>query len=95
MICVKTAHNQYYSHQIRFRQICNDVGITSTSALSPNEGLIIYNFIIYYYQEFVILANSADPDETPPFVSSHLGLRCLEMFLFACIQPVPQVRTLN
>ena len=27
-----------------------------------------------------ILANSADPDETPNFAASHLGLRCLYMF---------------
>ena len=66
-----------------------------------NEGLIRYNFIIYHYhdyQEFVlfILANSTDPAETPRFAVSHLGLRYLYMFLFfACIQPVPQVRTLN
>ena len=41
-----------------------------------------------------ILENSADPDETPHYVASHLGLLCLYMFLF-CIQPVPQVSTLN
>ena len=29
-----------------------------------------------------ILANNADPDETPRFAASHLGLRCLYMFLF-------------
>ena len=29
-----------------------------------------------------ILANSADPDETPRFAASHLGLHCLYMFLF-------------
>ena len=28
-----------------------------------------------------ILANSADPDETPRFAASHLRLRCLYMFL--------------
>ena len=42
-----------------------------------------------------ILANSADPDETPNFAASHLGLRCLYMFPFTCIKPVPQMRSLN
>ena len=41
------------------------------------------------------LANSPDPDETPRFAASHLGLRCLYMFPFEYIQPVPQMRTLN
>ena len=42
-----------------------------------NEGRLI----IYHYQECVILANSADPDETPQNAASHLSLRCLYMVL--------------
>ena len=42
-----------------------------------------------------ILTKSADPDETPRFAASNLGLRYLYMFFFACNQPVPQLRTLN
>ena len=29
-----------------------------------------------------MLSNSVDPDETPHFAVSHLGLHCLYMFLF-------------
>ena len=39
-------------------------------------------FIIYYLQGCVTLENSADPDEMPYFMSSHLGLHCLYMFPF-------------
>ena len=39
-------------------------------------------FIIYHFQESVILANSTDPDETSRFAASHFGIRCLYMFLF-------------
>ena len=41
------------------------------------------------------LANSAGPDETSLFAASHLGLRCLYMFLFEYIQSIPQMLTLN
>ena len=46
------------------------------------------------------MAISADTDETPRFVASHLGLRCLHMFPFffkknKLIQPVQQMRALS
>ena len=31
-------------------------------------------------------ANSADPDEMPPYVAFHLGLHCLPKYLFTGIQ---------
>ena len=42
------------------------------------------------------LANSADPEKTPFFLRRHIWVYvvCICSF-FACIQPVPQVRTLN
>ena len=43
-----------------------------------NEGLIISTIS----KSVFILANSADPDETPLITASHLGLRWLYMFLF-------------
>ena len=42
-----------------------------------------------------ILTNSADPDETPRFAASHLGLRCLYIYPFECIQSVPHVHILK
>ena len=33
-----------------------------------------------------ISANSADPDEMPPYVAFHLGVHCLPIFLFTGIQ---------
>ena len=33
-----------------------------------------------------ILANSADPDEMPPYVAFHLGLHCLQKNLVISIQ---------
>ena len=33
-----------------------------------------------------ILANSADPDEMPPYVAFHLGLHCSPKYLFTSIQ---------
>ena len=56
-----------------------------------NEGLIISDL----YNLPFILANSADPDETPRFSASHLGLHCLHISPFECIQSVPHVRILN
>ena len=38
-----------------------------------------------------ILANSADPNETPRFATSHLGLRCLYMFLFRMYSACPRI----
>ena len=32
------------------------------------------------------LANSADPDEMPPYVAFHLGLHCLPKYLFVSSQ---------
>ena len=46
--------------------------------LSPMNGLVMYDF----YELPFLLANRIDPDETPRFATSHLGLRCLYMFLF-------------
>ena len=69
--------------------ICDD-GITSSRApfgdLSPNEGLVT--------KSVLILANSTDPDETPRLAASHLGLRCLYMFLFCMQSAWRQVLTL-
>ena len=31
---------------------------------------------------FVMLANSADPDEMPPYAAFYLGLHCLSKYLF-------------
>ena len=61
---------------LTFDRIYDDVGICYQLA-KVNEGLIIY----IYYNLPLTRANSADPDETPRFVS-HLGPRCLYMFLF-------------
>ena len=33
-----------------------------------------------------ILANSADPDEMPPYAAFHLGFHCLPKYLFTGIQ---------
>ena len=44
--------------------------------------------IIHHYLCLFIVANSADPDETPRFVASHLGLRCLQMLLFGAIYTI-------
>ena len=33
-----------------------------------------------------ILANSADPDEMPPYVAFHQGIHCLPKYLFTSIQ---------
>ena len=33
-----------------------------------------------------IIANSADPDEMPPYLSFHLGLQCLPMYLLSGIE---------
>ena len=33
-----------------------------------------------------ILANSADPDEMPPYAAFHLGLHCLPKYLFTGIR---------
>ena len=33
-----------------------------------------------------ILANSADPDEMPPYAAFHLGLYCLPNYLFTGVQ---------
>ena len=46
------------------------------------------------------MVNSADPDETPHFAASHLGLRCLKIlpFYIICINPLTssqQLCTLN
>ena len=46
------------------------------------------------------MENSADPDERPHFVASHLGLRYMQMLLFEiiCINVLttsPKLRTLN
>ena len=30
---------------------------------------------------FIILANSADPDEMPPYVAFHLGFQCFPKYL--------------
>ena len=60
-----------------------------------NEGLVIIMSINLPLPRVFILANSTDPDGTPRNAASHLGLRCLFLPLFACIQSVPHVRTLN
>ena len=86
--CVYVPINNFFS--LNFDRICDYVGITSSFApfddLSPinvNKGLIINTFLYSTITKSVfILANIADPDETPRFAASHLGLRCLNMFLF-------------
>ena len=35
---------------------------------------------------FLSKANSADPDEMPPYAAFHLGLHCLSKYLFIGIQ---------
>ena len=37
---------------------------------------VIISKKIYYLPICFVLANSADPDETPPHVTSHMGLHC-------------------
>ena len=58
-----------------------------------NKYLTTYDFLqstVTCTKSVFILANSADPDETPRFVASHMGLRCLFICsLFEPIQPVP------
>ena len=41
------------------------------------------------------MANNADPDETPRFAASHLGLRYLQICLDNALTMPPQLRTLN
>ena len=33
-----------------------------------------------------VLANSADPDEMPPYAAFHLGIHCLQKYLFRGFQ---------
>ena len=57
----------------------------------PNYGIVS---IIYFESSFVflslmiifIVADSADPDEMPPYAAFHLGLDCLLKYLFTRIQ---------
>ena len=49
---------------------------------------------IQVYNRVFTLANSTDSDETPHIAASHLGLRGICSF-FACIQHVPEARTVN
>ena len=63
------------------------VPITTYRFLSQNERgpdhiKLLYSTIT---KSVFILANSADPDETPRFLASHLGLSRLYMTLFARI----------
>ena len=57
------------------QKVCVEPILTSLNPISHRSYTIFYNRVF-------ILVNSADPDETPRFASSHLGLRCLYMFLF-------------
>ena len=41
---------------------------------------------------FFTLANSADPDEMPPYGAFHLGLNCLLKYLFNGIQIEKKVK---
>ena len=48
-------------------------------------------YIMMYFMSqkvcvFLILANSADPDEMLPNAAFHLGLQCLQKYLFTSIQ---------
>ena len=33
-------------------------------------------FVFLFLKIYIIIANSADPDEIPPYVEFHLGLHC-------------------
>ena len=61
-----------------FDRICDDVGITSSYALTPNEGLVIYNFYNLPLPRVCISWQTAQTH----FAASHLGLCCLYIFLF-------------
>ena len=55
-----------------------------TNYRKVSEGLIIYDFCnLPLYQEYVILANSAAPDETPHFAASKMW--CLFWVYAVCI----------
>ena len=41
---------------------------------------------ISVHEDWFISANSADPDEMPPYAAFHLGLHCLSKYLFTGIQ---------
>ena len=56
-----------------------------------NEGLIISTIT----KSVLILANSVDPDETPPIAASYGSTLFVYVPFFACIQPFPQVWSLN
>ena len=35
------------------------------------------DFVFLFLKIYIIIANSADPDEMPPYAAFHLGLHCL------------------
>ena len=45
------------------------------------------NYDVFMSLKFVfMLANSADPDEMPPYAAFHLGRHCLPKYLFTRVQ---------
>ena len=48
--------------------------------------ILFSNGVFLCWKIVFIFANSADPDEMPPFAASHLGRPCLLKYLFAVIQ---------
>ena len=78
-----------------------------TCSLTPFQGLEpineVHKVLVHIKLNAKIarnMANSADPDKTPHFAASHLGLPFCKCFLFrfVCINALitsPQLRTLN
>ena len=58
-----------------------------------------YNFpkkVLYLYLRLdFVLANSANPDEMQHYAVFHLGLRCLQKYLFRCFQSLEGKNQLN
>ena len=49
-------------------------------------GQNFYRMMYFCPWDLFILANSADPDEMPPYAAFHLGLHGLPKYLFLCIK---------
>ena len=52
--------------------------------------------MMYFFSEDCFsLANSADPDEMPPYVAFHLGLHCLPKYIFLSVARMKRVNFLS
>ena len=85
-MCTKRVHRTNINlSKSSFERTCDDVGTCITSLIICH--LLRARSYTMFTKRVFILANSADPDETPRNAASHLGLCCLYMSLFRMHPP--------